>query len=408
MSISQGNPMNELLKSIENEQDKMISILKNWASINSCSDNLTGLENLLIEIKKEAECLDGTIEEIELPKRKQLNSKGELIEIENGKALLIKKNPSAKCQILFGGHYDTVFSKDSPFQEVKQIEDHKLQGPGVADMKGGLVVLLTSLKILKMSPFGEKLGYEIIINPDEEVGSTGSYELYRKHAKGKMAGLIFEPCFSDGSIVSSRKGSINYSVTCHGKKAHAGRDFEKGKSAIVAISKFIHKAHELNHLIDGLTVNIGAVKGGEAVNIVPDFALCHLNIRYVDPKDKQKIQAKLNELIENASKEDGIRFFLYEISARDPKPFDEKTIKLFDILKKVGLQLNQKMTFVSSGGVSDGNILAGVNLPTIDTLGVVGGHIHTFDEYMLLDSLKEKVKLTVCLLIELIKSSENE
>lgn len=395
--------MDKILKSIDNQQDKMVRLLKKWANINSGSENIKGLAKMLAVIKKHCLVLDGEMEEIPLAPRSRIDSKGNKIQIPHGRALFIKKNPQAKTQVLLAGHYDTVFGINSPFQKTELIDSNTLRGPGVADMKGGLIIMLKALEILESSPYKGKLGMQVIINPDEEIGSQGSEFLYKKAAIGKVAGLIFEPTFPDGTIVNSRKGSANFTLTTHGTAAHAGRDFEKGKSAIVALSKFIHEANNLNDLERGLTINFGHIEGGGPVNIVPDFAICQINVRILNPLDLQKTKSSFHELIKKLYEKEGIRMELHESGERAPKPLDNKTAELFDILQKVGLKLGHEIKFAPSGGVSDGNILAGVHLPTIDTLGIIGGNIHTFHEYALLDSLKEKVKLTVCLLIELIE-----
>lgn len=396
--------MDSIFKVIDNEQDNMVSLLKKWASINSGSNNIAGLQKMAEAIKQEASRLNANLKEVAISGRSKMDSHGKIIQIPNGKALTLKKNPKAKTQVLLAGHYDTVYDEHHPFQNV-EVVNTILTGPGVADMKGGLIVMLKSLEILESSLYAGKLGFEVIINPDEEVGSSSSYPLYVEAAIGKKAGLVFEPSFADGAFVSARKGSFNLSIATFGKSAHAGRDFEKGESSIAALSHFIHKAHELNDLKNGITINFGHIQGGGPVNIVPDLCIAQINIRYLEAPDLKRTLTIFSEIIKGIEKE-GIKMVLHELSSRGPKPLEEKTKNLFDILKKVGLQLNQKIELRESGGVSDGNILASVGLPTIDTLGVIGGNIHTNDEYMLLDSLKERVKLTVALLIELIKTDE--
>jgi len=399
--------MKNILKAIDKSQPKMVALLKKWSNVNSGSENIKGLARMLKLIKTEALVLNGEIEEIKLKPRIKIDSKGNLKEIPHGNALLIKKNPGSKVQILLAGHYDTVYSVDSPFQKTELINSNTLKGPGVADMKGGLIIMLKALEILELSPYAGKFGYEVIINPDEEIGSTGSEYLYKKAAKGKIAGLIFEPTFSDGTYVSSRKGSANFTLVTYGTAAHAGRDFEKGKSAIVALARFIHEAHALNNNDSGVTINFGSIEGGGAVNIVPDLAICRIDIRILNALDLRSIKESFDQLVKKFSEQEGIRMVLHENGGRAPKPMDPKSVELFDILKKVGLKLNQETKLMPSGGVSDGNILAGAGLPTIDTLGAIGGNIHTFNEYVHLDSLKEKVKLAVYFIIELIQKDEH-
>lgn len=396
--------MKEIFQAIDNEHDKMISLLEEWVNINSYSENLNGLAKMASAISKQASSLNAPIEEIPLKPKKRIDSKGNIIESAVGNALFIKKNPKAKTQVLLAGHYDTVYPLDSPFQKATIIEDGKMQGPGVADMKGGLIIMLKALEILELSPYAGQLGFEVIINPDEEIGSQGSEHLFKRASINKVAGLIFEPAFSDGAFVSSRKGSANYTLVVRGKSAHAGRDFEKGSSAITAIAKFIQEAHTLNDFEKGITINFGSIQGGGPVNIVPDLCICQINVRVLTINDLKNVKSAFHTLLKKYDAKDNINMVLHEIGERAPKPIDEKTTFLFNLLKKVGADLNTEIHFRMSGGVCDGNILSSVGLPTIDTLGVIGGNLHTIDEYALLDSLNSKLKLTVYLLIEIIKS----
>lgn len=396
--------MEEIFQAVDEEQDSMVSLLEEWVNINSYSRNLQGLAKMAAAIKREATHLSGDLQEIPLKPAKIVDSKGNVTSVPLGNALLIKKNPLAKTQVVLAGHYDTVYPADSPFQKATFLDANTLNGPGAADMKGGLIIMLKALKILEKSAFAGQLGFEVIINPDEEIGSPGSEFLFKKAAMGKTAGLIFEPTFSDGALVSSRKGSANFTLIAKGKSAHAGRDFEKGQSAIAAMAHFIHEADLLNDFEKGVTLNFGSIQGGGPVNIVPDFCLCQINVRVLTMKDLNDVKSKFDDLIKKIHAKDKINMVLHEIGKRAPKPLDKKTTHLFDLLKKVGAKLKTPFKFRQSGGVCDGNILSEAGVPTIDTLGVTGGNLHTHEEYALLDTLKAKVKLTLSLIVELMKS----
>lgn len=225
----------------------------------------------------------------------------------------------------------------------------------------------------------------------------GSRDLIAQHAKGHDVGLVFEPSFPDGSIVSARKGSANFTIIARGKAAHAGRDFHLGDNAITKIARFAIEAEALTDDSKEITVNIGHIEGGGPVNIVPDLAVCRLNVRMREDKDLKMVKGKLKELAEKYAVE------LTQDSERPPKPFDEKTQQLFAAFKECAAEFGMELKWSPSGGVCDGNTLAGAGLPTIDTLGMVGGGIHTPKEYAELGSLKERAKLLALFLMHFAK-----
>ena len=296
---------------------------------------------------------------------------------------------------------DTVYPPSSPFQKVERLDHNTLRGPGVADMKGGLLVMLKALETLENSPYAGKIGWEVLINPDEEVGSSGSEPLFLESAKRNHLGLIFEPAFADGSLVNERKGSANFTIVAHGKSAHAGRDFYMGRNAIILLSRCILGLDTLNNRYRQITVNVGSVEGGGALNIVPDLAICRVNVRMVNPDDLPLMKVSIQEMVNGSVPPDGTSLTIYEHGGRFPKVFDEKSQALYNALKTCGESLGMDLKWQLSGGVTDGNILAHAGLPTIDSLGVIGGHLHTPEEFMLIDSLVERTRLTACFLMKL-------
>jgi glutamate carboxypeptidase len=390
-----------MLTWIESQQKYMVSLVEQWAQINSGSDNLNGLAQMLAELKKSFSSLGGSVEEVRLHPRSVIDAQGYPKHASHGNALHLLKHEGAPIRVLLGGHFDTVFPPDSPFQKTMHINDKTLNGPGVADMKGGLVILLKALQCLESSELAGKIGWEVILSPDEEIGSVGSESLWRSCAQRCHVGLIFEPAFFDGSLVSSRKGSSNYFLVARGRAAHAGRDFFLGRNAIEAMSRFICHANGLNDQEKGITINVGQIAGGKAVNIVPDLCICKFNVRIVDPKDEFLVMDSLQNAIIEINKEEGLSLSLYPHNTHAPKPFDETTRQLFEQIAQCGKELGLDLQCKPSGGACDGNLLASEGLPTIDSLGVVGGKLHTFDEYIAIDSLVERTKLTALFLMKL-------
>lgn len=389
----------ELLKQIALKKKEMIEQLAAWAAINSGSDNLSGLAIMLKTLETSFSSLNGSVERIPLISRTVVSPSGELTMVPHGEALRITKRPQAPIQVFLGGHMDTVYSPSHPFQSVS-IENDILRGPGVADMKGGLLIMLTALETLEKHPASANIGWEMLINPDEEIGSIGSEPLFRQAAKRCDLGLIFEPSFADGAIVSSRKGSMNFSIIVQGKAAHAGRDFDKGRNAILALAQYITEASKLNDPQKGIAINPGYISGGGPVNIVPDLAICRLNARAIDPADFEQMKERLESLA-NSSEKDGLLLSFHLENARGPKVINDKWHRLFDMINACAQEEGYALTNRPSGGVCDGNILAEEGLPVIDTLGAIGGEIHTSNEYILIDSLVQRSRLTALFLIKL-------
>jgi len=400
------NSTTACLQWINSQNQAMVELIRKWAEINSGSENLRGLSKMLKALESRFSKLGGTMRAIPLPPRKIIDEKGELTAFPHGEALHIIKRPEAPFKVVLGGHMDTVYSEEHPFQKTQLIENSRLLGPGVADMKGGLVIMLFALEALERSPIAENIGWEVFINPDEEIGSTGSQESLKQLAKENHLGLIFEPAFADGALVSSRKGSMNYAVVARGRAAHSGRDFEKGRNAIAALAHFIVQAHQLNGRRKETTINIGQITGGGPVNVVPDFAMCGINIRSTNSEDFHWIQDEFDALI-HQNKCEGTTLHLTPLQSRDPKPFDEKSQFFFNILQNCAEEENTKLHLRPSGGACDGNNLCAEGLPVIDSLGAIGGNIHSSNEYIEIESLVPRARLTARFLLALASQVPN-
>ena len=390
----------------------MKELVSSWANINTHFQNYQGLQALTAKLKESFSILEGSIEEIDLPHHTSVDDHGNIHSIALGKALHITKRPDAPIKILLNGHMDTVFHKNSPFQTVHETPQKTLVGPGVCDMKGGLVVLLYALQALEKSPYASKIGWEVLITPDEEIGSPGSKSILEQAAKRHHIGLIFEPAHSDGSIVSSRPGSINQVIVVRGKSAHAGRDYTHGRSALLKACSLATKFSSLNTLKMGqemptdslgkhVIVNIGEIHSGNSFNIVPDLAILRVNIRASLHNLLQETSSKIKEIVKEESADDGIWIEVHEVSARPPKVVDHATEKLSHFIQECAEKLDCKLSSKSSGGASDGNTLSNAGLLTIDSLGPIGGKMHTHEEYVVLDSIAQRAKLASLLLMRI-------
>ena len=385
---------------IRTQQSTMIALTERWSAINSGSYNLEGLRTMRASLAEAFSALGGTAEVLPLAPITQINAAGETITIEMAEALTIRKRPEAKLQILLVGHMDTVFGPDHPFQTTVN-NGETLNGPGVADLKGGLAVMLHALMALERSPWAENIGWQVLLNPDEEIGSIASDPLLKAAASGKTLGLVYEPALADGTLAGARKGSGNFTLVVRGRAAHAGRNPQDGRNAIVALAEITQQLFALNGGREGLTINPGKIEGGGALNVVPDLAILRFNVRTQHVEDEAWLLAEVNKLVDNLRSREGYQVELHGHFTRKPKPLAPRVQAVFDLVQQCGQDLGLTMTAKPSGGCCDGNNLWHHGLPNVDTLGVRGANIHSAKEIAYLDSFVERAQLSALLLMKL-------
>jgi len=303
-------------------------------------------------------------------------------------------------QLLLTGHMDTVYAADHPFQETRWLEDGVLNGPGVADMKGGLAVMLAALKAVEASPDADRLGYEVVINSDEEVGSPASAALLASAAQGKRAALTYEPAaLPDGTLAGARPGSGNFAFVVRGRSAHAGRNPEDGRNALTAAADLALRLEALRR--DGLSVNPSRIEGGGPSNVVPDLAILRANLRPRTPEVEAEAKRAIAEALAAVAAERDVRIESSGGFGRPPKPLTPAAEKLFGLVRQAGADLGQQIGWQPSGGVCDGNNIAACGVPVVDTMGVRGGKIHSPEEYLIVDSLTERAALSALIILRL-------
>jgi glutamate carboxypeptidase len=373
-----------------------------WSAINSGSRNLPGLERMAGVLADVFSALPGALELVDPAPVEAVDPAGRTIAMGHGRNLHLKVRPDAPVQLLFTGHMDTVFAIDHPFQHTQWLEDGVLNGPGVADMKGGLAVVLAALKAVETSGSADSLGYELIVNSDEEVGSLGSAPLIARAARGKSAALTYEPsALPDGTFAGARPGSGNFSIVVHGKSAHAGRNPEDGRNAIVAAAEL---ALRLERLIkDGLTVNSSRIEGGGPSNVVPDLAVLRVNLRPRTPDIEAEAKRQIEEIVAVVAVERDVTIHAHGGFGRPPKPMTPAMEKLFGLVKQAGADLGQPIGWKATGGVCDGNNIAACGVPVVDTMGVRGGKIHSMEEFLISGSLGERAALSALTILRILQ-----
>jgi len=380
--------------------EPMLDQVLGWTAVNSGSRNLAGLERMADLLVDAFAALPGLIRLKSPAPVKTVDTAGRAVEMEHGRHLHLTVRPTAPVQLLLTGHMDTVYGADHPFQETRQIEEGVLNGPGVADMKGGLSVMLAALKAVEHSRLADRIGYELVINSDEEVGSPASAALLAEAARGKRAALTYEPAaLPDGTLAGARPGSGNFDFVVRGRSAHAGRNPEDGRNAVVAAAELALRLSMSK--TPGLSINPAKIDGGSPNNVVPELAILRVNFR---PRttDDQEIAARLiaKALDETAAAHD-VFIEAHGGFGRPPKPLSEEAEALFYVVKKAGADLGQSIGWQPSGGVCDGNNIAACGVPVVDTMGVRGGKIHSTEEFLIVDSLAERAALSALTVLRL-------
>ena len=380
--------------------EDMFDQVLTWSAMNSGSRNLGGLERMADVLIDAFSALPGILR-LENPAAVEaVDAAGRSATIKHGRHLHLTVRPTAPVQLLFTGHMDTVYAADHPFQATRWLEDGVLNGPGVADMKGGLAVMLAALKAVESSPAVDRLGYELVINSDEEVGSLASARLLAQAARGKRAALTYEPAaLPDGTLAGARPGSGNFAFVVRGRSAHAGRNPEDGRNAVTAAAELALKLEALRR--EGLTVNPSRIEGGGPSNIVPDVAVLRVNLRPRTPEIEAAAKAAIAEMLRTVANERDVQIESSGGFGRPPKPLTPAAEKLFNLVAQAGADLGQQIAWQPSGGVCDGNNIAACGVPVVDTMGVRGGKIHSPEEYLIVDSLAERAALSALTILRL-------
>ena len=368
-----------------------------WSAINTGSGNLAGLAQQAALLADAFAALPGKVELVAPAPVTAMAADGREVAVDHGRHLILRVRPEARRRLLLTGHMDTVFGPDHPFQQARWLDGEVLNGPGVADMKGGVAVMLAALSAFEASAQARAIGYDVLINSDEEVGSPSSAGLIAELARGKLAALTYEPsALPDGTLAGARGGSGNYSLAVHGRSAHAGRNPADGRNALVAAAALALGLKALER--EGLSINPARIEGGSANNVVPDLAVLRFNIRPASSAIADNFESELKALIATVEAEHEVHVHRHGGISRPPKPLDAPAERLFRLVQSCGAALGQPIRWQSSGGVCDGNNIAACGVPVVDTMGVRGGAIHSPDEYLIVPSLAERAALSALVL----------
>ena len=398
---------------LSDHQDEMANDLELLCNLNSGSDNVEGLARVADWLVGYFSPLDVECERIELPSFQIIDDLGAMRSKATGSALrwnLPGSSSGKKRRLLLTIHYDTVYGPDNHFQFCERFEakipngqsELRMRGPGVIDAKGGIVVLRWTVLALKKFVDLSNVDLSVVLTPDEEIGSPASIDLWKKIGCEFDFAMLYEPAMADGALVSTRKGTGTFVFVIRGKSAHSGRNFHEGRNAVNHACKVALALDALNGQRPDVTINIGRIRGGDAVNVVPDLAVLRVNVRVTSKEDQAWVAAQVQHIVQSHNMhESGFGVELHGGMQASPKVIDSAVLLWMQSVEQVGEQIGESISWKSSGGASDGNKLAALGLPNIDTFGPEGDLLHSDQEWVRLSSLPRKAALSAAVIAEL-------
>ena len=368
---------------IENRFEKFLVDLETIVNIDSGSRYVPGLEAVSAFFQKRFQKIGWTTTNYSFD-----DGKVPCLEAANKP---LSGNDSA-LDLLFIGHMDTVFEQGTAAARPFSRDEKRAYGPGVSDMKGGLVTMLHIAELLQQTAVAKDITIAMAFNSDEEIGSRGSRPWYEGLATKSRCVFVFEPWRSTGERILQRKGGGNFDVICHGKAAHAGAAPEDGANAVIELAHQILAVKELARGDHGTTVNVTVIEGGTADNVIPDYAKASVDVRIAQAEEGHRIEDSFEALGRNVHTP-GVRVEVRGGINRPPMAPSEKTKQVWKQIAAIGEAIGLEMTLTTTGGCSDGNYTAALGIPTIDAMGVRGGCAHSQDEYIELDSILPNMHL---------------
>ena len=314
--------------------------------------------------------------------------------------------PADGPRVVLIGHMDTVFDPGTVAERPFRIEQGIARGPGVTDMKSGLLAGLYALKAIIAEVGGLPFGrVTFIANPDEEIGSPSSTPHIRELAADADACLVLECARANGDIVSSRKGILDTRLTVHGRAAHAGVEPEKGRSAILEASRLIRDLHGLNGRWPGVTVNVGRIVGGTRPNVVAERCDLEVDVRSVTNEGLDAVAAAVRD-VAAATQVPDVTVDAHVLVAWRPMEKLVRSARLVEHAREVALRLGFEVGDAATGGASDANTTAGMGVPSLDGLGPIGGNDHSPAEYLEVDSVVPRTTLLAGLLLAIARDPD--
>ena len=361
-----------LLDQFARWQGEMLGLLEQLVNIDSGTGHAAGIEAILDILEPRLKELGFTTRRFPSPVGPHLVADG-----------------SREPRVLLMGHIDTVFPVGTAARRPFRVEGHRAYGPGVMDMKAGIVSMVYVIRALAAQGLHQHV--RVIINADEEISSPHSRALVAEYAPGCRAAFVFEPARSIQEVTTLRKGVGDVTIAVKGRAAHAGAAPQDGLSAVQELARITLALHELTDLERGISVNVGVVSGGTARNVVPEHAHARVDLRFATKADGEALMQRIREIC--APSRPGYEIEVTGGMTRPPLERRAEIEALFAQVQAAGRELGLELAQASSGGVSDANLIADAGVPVIDSIGPVGGKAHSDDEYLEIDSIVPRAAL---------------
>jgi glutamate carboxypeptidase len=375
-----------LLNYLNDRHGQMFSLLQELVCINSGSHNKAGVDAVGRVVAEALGACGPTVSQI--------------AESHVGDQLVARSPcaPERGGQMLLVGHMDTVFAPNSDFQDYREDGMHAY-GPGVIDMKGGLVAGIFALKALAAAGMLQRIPIVFVANSDEEIGSRRSKAVIRAEAEKSACAFVLEAGGANGEVVTARKGNLSARLAVSGRAGHAAFAGAGKSSAILELAHKTLAIEALNDPARGISANVGTVAGGIGPNTVAAHAEARLDLRFSRPEDEEGLKDRLVQIVDETVV-NGTAASLEIISGRPPMPANEANLGLYAHVKKVAGRLGIAIDSEFRPGVSDANFIAQTGTPVIDGMGPTGGRDHSPDEFLLKSSLPKRALLVAWVLAD--------
>ena len=309
-----------------------------------------------------------------------------------GKGLFATNKPKAETfDILFNAHLDTVFPNGTAAARPFKVEDGRVTGPGCADCKAGVIAIFHALKNARKEDL-DRLAIAVAYNPDEEISSLSSAAWLQNTAAKCKRAVVCEPGRPSGAFVRARKGRAVWNLVVHGVAAHAGNNPKDGHSAVLAAAHLTIAVTNLQNLDGkGTSVNVGVIQGGTVCNTVPDACVLKIDTRYWTDEDGREIDEGIEKLAAQNWGE-GITVQATRVSRSPAMPYTDATKELVEILNRAAAEEGYEASWVDAGGGSDANRIAAIGTPVVDGVAPAGGASHSEREYLLVETIENRVR----------------
>ena len=363
--------MNEIVRVVRRNDGRMMARLRELVEIESPTEDKTGVDRAGRLVAGWAEDLGGRVETV------QQKMFGDVLRVEfegDGRVVVL-------------GHLDTVWPLGTLAKMPWREEDGRLWGPGVLDMKAGVVMALEAVAALQ--ELGEMRGVTLLLNPDEEVGSPVSRAITESAALEADAVFVLEPA-QGLAYKTARKGVGQFTLRVDGVGAHAGVDFERGRSAVLEMARLVEIVSRFTDLAKGLTVNVGVIAGGTRSNVVASECVAEVDVRIARAEDAEAVEAMFAGL---CVRDAGCTLTVSGGMNRPPMERTEGTVRLFEQARGLAAEMGLELEEAATGGGSEGNFTSALGVPTLDGMGAVGDGAHAAHEHVVVEHLVERTAL---------------